>query len=377
MRCRPTRPFAPLLALIALLGTVTLTTGCAKTAPPEAVSTTQKALKAQTAGLTAPQPASVDAADPVVGTVDETPIHLSWVRARLAQAESNLGDAEATAAALLAAAADVSCLREFAVLDLKPNPGEQPHAAVDRLLAGTWPSTPACRVDPADLKLAYLGQPSRWRHPTALTLWEAQITCCTGCSNVELDQCQTRTAAAAVTLHAALTKAIPPPLAATRTTLAASPARARHVPAFERALADSRVSPTPTLLRYTAFAREAAFQKMAFRRTDPSLERAARPLPIGALTPPVRTAAGWSVAMVVGHEGPLAGGLRSPETLRGLRAEVCKTQAASQRRGYRDRMLGKAVLRWHRGLIRAHLGAAVDAALPEPPRRERPTLPID
>ncbi len=313
----------------------------------------------------------------MIGTVDETPIHLSWVRARLVQAEANLGDAEGTAAALLAAAADVVCLREFAVLDLTPNAGERPHEAVDRLLAGTWPATSACRVDPADLKLAFLAQPSRWRHPTALTLWEAQITCCTDCTNVELHQCQTRTAAAAVALRGALSAALPPPLAVTRTTLAASPARARHVPAFERALAKVSGSQAPTLLRYTAFAREAAFQKMAFRRTDPGLERAAMALPIGALTPPVRTAAGWSVAMVVGHEPPLAGGLRSPETLRGLRAEVCKTQAAGQRRAYRDRMLGKAVLQWHRDVIRAEFGAAVDAALPEPPRRERPTLPTD
>ena len=41
----------------------------------------------------------------------------------------------AVASALLGAAADVVCLREFAVLDLHPKPGEPPHAAVDRLLA--------------------------------------------------------------------------------------------------------------------------------------------------------------------------------------------------------------------------------------------------
>ena len=57
--------------------------------------------------------------DPVVATVDGEPLRLSWVTERLNQDTKH--DVEAKARALAAAAADVICLREFAVLKLRPN----------------------------------------------------------------------------------------------------------------------------------------------------------------------------------------------------------------------------------------------------------------
>lgn len=370
---RPTRVSLCVVLAVALAA-------CGRSHAPAAVPSGSQTAVTATIGdkVTSPRVLQDGATvDPVLGTIDGSPIHLSAVRARLNQAETELAIGKGEATALLAAAADLVCLREFAVLDLKPKAGEPMHIAVDRLLAGTWPAHAGCRVDPADLKMAFLGHPVRWRHPTALTLWEAQIICCDECTNVELDRCQRKTEADVKALHSALAKAIPPPLAVTRATLADSPARRAHVPAFERALADSSMTPMPKLLRYTAFAREQAFRKLAFRRTDIPLERATLPLPIGALTNPIRTATGWSIAMVVGHEDPLHGGLRSKHTQRGLRAEVCKAQAAGQRTAYRDRMLKKALLVWDRAAVRAHLGADADEALPQPYRRPVPTLPRD
>jgi len=337
-----------------------LPAGCVRKAPEPA------APKSTAPKSTAPKSKHERGGDPAMGTVDGAPIPLSWVKARLGQAEAELSRRDGVATALAAAAADVICLREFAVLELHAKPGEAPHDAVDRLLAGTWPADATCRAHPSDLKIAYLGQPSRWRHPTALTLWEAQLNCCDGCTNVELHHCQQRMEAAAETLHRTLAAALPPPTAATRASLAASPARERHVPAFERTLAAIRLDPRPTLMRYTAFAREEAFRKLAFRRTDVALERAALPLHIGGLTAPVRTAAGWSVAMVVGHEAPLHGGLRNKATQRALRLEVCASQAGRHRAAYRDRMLRKAALHWNHDAIARAFGDVLVPAEPKP-----------
>ncbi|MCO4760261.1 MAG: hypothetical protein KC502_02080 [Myxococcales bacterium] len=322
---------------------------------------------------TAPKAPGQSAAKVNLGTVDDTPIPLAWMQARLRQSEPDLSKDEAVAIALLAAAADIICLREFKVLGLEANPGESPQGAVDRLLAGTWPATPACRVDPADLKLAYLGQPGKWRHPTSLTLWEVQLACCDDCDTRQT--CEAGLADAAKLLHSRLKKALPPPLAVTQAALADSPAVAAHVPAFERTVASASGPIKPKMMRYTAFARELAFRKLAFRRADPRVEQATLPLPIGGLTEPIPTGTGWTIAMVVGHEPPLAGGLSSPKTRRALRAHVCAEQAVGQRAAYRERMLSKSILKWDKAEIARLFGDGVVALLPTPRRRPRPVVP--
>ncbi len=379
---RPTRErrssaaAAPWRAAAALACLGALVCGACGRAPSEAAPATTGTRSAPPNTDPKPAPSPAAPTDPTVASVDGEPLPLSWVEARLRQAGGSATDGEAVAAALLAAAADRVCLREFAVLKLRPEPGERPHEAVDRLLAGTWPADHRCKVDLADLRVAYMGDPHRWHHPTGLVLWEARIACCDGdCGNAERDRCQQARAGDARALHKALSAAVPPPLAVTLSTLAASPAKARHVPAFEATLAGLPHDPSRKLLRYTAFAREPAFAKMRFRRTDPALERAVAALPLGALTAPVRTEWGWSVAMLVGRDPARPGGLRSPATRERVRVAVCTDRATAARVAYRTRMLRRALLRWNTGLIQARFGKAAVDALPPPSQRPRPALP--
>ncbi len=310
--------------------------------------------------------------DPVLATVDGEPLALSWVVARLHAHTQQ--DAQTKAVALAEAAADLICLREFAVLGHHPKPGEPVHVAVDRMLAGTWRTDAGCPVDIDILRDAYRASISRWRHPLSLTLWEARFNCCEdGCEPAKRSVCQQQVTQEAVRLHRALQAALPPPTAATRTTLAASPAKRAHVPAFESVLAGPPWAGRWQLLRYTAFARDQRSARAPYRRTDPQLQSKAKSVAIGTLLEPVASAWGWSVALVVAREPARWSTLEDVDVQTALRAEICERRALSARSGYRARMLGKAVLRWQPAAIEAALGVGVLQLLPKPP--EPPHLP--
>ena len=316
----------------------------------------------------APAPASPD---PVVARVDLSDVHLSQVRARL-------GDTAQTpppeiAQALLGAVSDTLVLRELAVLDHRPRPGESAHEAAARFLAGIWSADNGCpNLSKDALRMAWMAARGQLHHPSRMTIWEGQFVCCTSpatCEPAAASACKARLHPAATGLHHRIHAGLPPAtgLAAgvTMIALADSPLASSHGAVAEVEIADLSVAVTELRLRRYTFhgQNEPGFAGARLVPTEPEVEAAARRAALGAAVGPIETVWGWSVFVLVAREPVHRATFDDPGVRQRLRLEVCTEQVEAERLAYRKRLLGGARLLWQRPAIEAAFGAAVVAAL--------------
>jgi len=299
----------------------------------------------------------------VVATVDLEKITLGHLKARLA------GDAPTPArigSALVAAATDVLVLREGRVLKLLPESGETPPETSDRLLTAIFSAARHCGgVGDRDLKLAYMDQLARFKHPASWTVWTA----------LSADPARARQ------LARKLRRSLPAPPhlpLSTTCTLDDSPVLSSHAKAFEAEVAELAAQGTGTeLRRYTFFAQDdPQIPAGHFRGTDPAVARAVAGMAIGGLTDVVHGVDGHHVVLLVCRDRRRFSGLDDPGVKAELRRVLCKRSADLARQEYLGRLTARATVRWHRDTLRRAFGDEVVAALPpDSSRRERPVLP--
>jgi hypothetical protein len=370
------RASALCLGFLAVVGT---SAGCSRSAPPP-VDAVSAALPAVASGQPAP--------DPVVLRVDLTEVPASAVlrrREQLAAADLGLTPAQLGVQAVLAAATDALVVREFRALGLAVDATETTAAAADRLLAIAYGES-GCSLTPQDIKLAYMTDLSRFKHPPSFALWDAQLVCCddpTTCDPSAAELCRARTQVTAEKLHAKLAQvlaalpAVRLPAGVSEVSTEQSGLRDKHIPAFEEAVASLQKDwPELRLRRYRAFAQGLPdFAKGQFRATDPRLESLARTGQVGNLLGPVPTAWGWNVALLAGRY-PARNGIGDPVALAEARTEACKQWAARERQDYRQRLLKGAHLTWMEAPLRTLLGDATWQQLPpDSAHRELPHIP--
>ena len=373
----------------ALLLIVAAVAGCGPARPPTAPQTSA-APDPGPAASGAPAVISTPAApgeSSVVATVDFGTVSVGDVRARL----DGVGD-DAVLRALGSAVLDELALRELRVIGQGPASGESRSHAVDRLLPQVFGSAGCARVDNAAVRLRFMGELGRFRHPRSWTVWEAFLPCCddAGCDSAARARCLSETAPAARALVASLQGAMAPlDLAAPVTEgavwpLATSPAQRDAMPAFEGTLAAAPMASGRAwqLRRYTFFGRgDERFPESSFRRVDPALEAAVANLgALGAVAGPVELERGWSVAMLAAHEPTRWANVTDADVATALRAEACAVLVQQERDAWLERLGNAATVRWHPEVVRAVWGAGVAARLPVWSRTERlraaaPTLP--
>ncbi|MEY3011329.1 MAG: hypothetical protein RIT45_64 [Pseudomonadota bacterium] len=331
-----------------------------------------------------PIAAATDEADPIVADVDLGVVRASDVRARLPASAGPRPDPEAVLAAIGAAVLDTLALRELAVLDLRPAPGEPRAAAVDRLLQGAFSGVDCARVTDETIRIRYLSDVRRWRHPRSLTVWEAGVVCCedpADCDMPTRTSCLSGAMPALQTLRKRLAETLPalePPRPVTPGTdvaLADSPCQQARIPAFEAAVAAA--GPPIRLRRYTFFPRaDRRFPAAAFRRADPLLEPAVEALAaIGALTPVVETSDGAAFAMAVAHEPASFLEREDTRVVQTLRREACADLARAERDAFLERLGRAADVRWRTDAMRAAFGVEVAGRLQPWRLRETPHVP--
>jgi hypothetical protein len=362
-----------------VLALVAAGAGCSRSAPA--------AVDAVVAAAPATAPVAA-APDPVVLRVDLTDVTASAVlhrRAQLAAADLDLTPAQLGVQAVLAAATDALVVREFRALGLAVSATETTAAAADRLLAIAYGES-GCSLTPQDIKLAYMTDLSRFKHPPSFALWDAQLVCCddpTTCDPSAAELCRARTQVTAEKLHAKLTSvmanlpAVELPAGVSEVSTEQSGLRDKHIPAFEEAVASLQKDwPELRLRRYRAFVQGLPdFAKGQFRATDPRLETLAKAGQVGTLLGPVPTAWGWNVALLAGRY-PARHGMGDPVALAEARSEACKQWAARERQDYRQRLLKGAQLTWLEAPLRTLLGDATWQQLPpDSAHRELPHIP--
>jgi len=321
-----------------------------------------------------PGPDAGVAADPVVAEVDLDVLRWSQVDERL---RALAGQPEAEVRALALAASDVLVVREMKVVGGARAATETAAQAADRFVASVWNGSRGCAVSDDEIRLAYLQNLARYKHPPGWTVWQAQTRCCgdgASCPHDQIAACLAEEHTALTALADALRadfRAWPvgPAAGATLVTLATSPLRDHHLPAFERGVADlqARGHRRIELVRYSFWQRGVAgFPDSAFRHADPAVERAASRARIGEVIGPLRGEAMEFVAVVAARQ-PLALGLPKNPTsgvaddgaLRAqleLRAELCAKAAVDERQAYRERLLGGARLVWREAALRGRIG---------------------
>lgn len=323
-----------------------------------------------------PAPAAADAdPDPVVADVDLSQVRRSDVANRLA-ALPQPHTTEAVRTAIGAAVLDALALRELRVLGERPRPGETGAAAVDRLLPLVFHRHGCARVDDEALRLRFLSQLTRFRHPRAHLVWEAHWRCCQGDACQRWSQqrdgnaCRGAALAGAQRLARSLgALALPAEVTpGTSLALAQSPCQASAIPAFEAALADHTAAdaePAPTLRRYSFYVRgDARFPETTFRRGDPALEAAlAREGRACEALGPVELRDGVALVMRVGHLAAAWAERDDPAVQAALHDELCQEAAIGERDAWLGRLGAKAQVRWRRPAIAASWGAEVEAAV--------------
>lgn len=277
------------------------------------------------ANTPAPAPAAPKNSD-VAARVDLSDVTLGHVRAHLSKRPVT---PESVAESVVAAIVDVLVLRELAVLDIRPRTDEPKPEAVRRLLNQVYsPHTHCGGVSQRDLKLAYMTQLARFKHPASWTLW-------TALTPVEDD---------AKRLVAALSTALPPPPdlpSETTCTGPDGPVAKSHAVPFEQVVASLPNPATPIQLRrYTFYDQQDP--KIApghFRGTDPNVAAAVSGLKIGALTGPIRGATAWHVVLVVCRDKRRFSALSDPTVQAELRVQMCQGAADLARKEHIERLL--------------------------------------
>ncbi len=360
----------PLARLAGLVCAAWALTGCGKDQAPGPLGATRPV-----AGpLVTPEAADPN---PIVADVDLSQVRRSDVADRLASL-ARPHTREAITTALGAAVLDALALRELRVLGERPRPGESGAAAVDRLLPLVFHRHGCARVDGEALRLRFLAQLARFRHPRAHLVWEAHWRCCQGAACEGWSQqptgnaCRSAAMAGARRLAQALGALSLPAEVTPGTTLALeqSPCQARAIPAFEGALAlhapaADAGEPAPTLRRYSFYVRgDARFPESTFRRGDPALETAlAKTGRICEAIGPVEVRDGVALVMRAGHL-PAAWAERGDASVQAaLEEELCQEAAIAERDAWLSRLGAKAQVRWRRPAIAASWGAEVEAAV--------------
>lgn len=325
----------------------------------------------------APAPAAkveIPPADPELGKIDLSTLHLSHVRDRLAHLPANVpADATLTTAIALAAQ-DLLAVREMAVLHQEPLPSERPWQSADRFAQTVWQPKPDCEADPGDLKVLYLQSLKKFKHPEKYAIWDAQLQCCPDlekCPQQELATCQKQTAdeasALAQQIQAEIQKLAPLNLPAevTMVALDASPVKGQRTDLFERAVAEHAVKQPKWALRRYDFYRmgEAGFPPGHFRPGEPNVAKWAEKARLGEVSEPQLTLWGWSVALLVARE-PTRQGKSDPAVLKELTQKACQLMAEQNRQEWRENLLKGAHIRWDRAAIQQQFGAAILAKLP-------------
>ncbi len=310
----------------------------------------------------APAVAPAAAVDPVVAKVDLGVLRWSQLAPRLAELR---GQEQAEVRAMALAASDVLVVREMQVVGQAQAATETTAQAADRFLAAVWHDNRGCALTNDELRLAYLQNLARYKHPPGWTVWQAQTRCCPEppCAIADKEACLGAARPVMTALSERLRNqfkamtALGPAADATEVRLADSPLRDRHVPAFEEAIADAQTAGGKLqLLRYSFWQTGVAgFEKAAFRRADPAVERAVVAAKLGQVLGPVDTDNEIAVLTVVARQ-PLALGLprdasasvdpQVVEAQRQLRAELCRDVAKRERQDYREKLLAGAVIEW-------------------------------
>lgn len=322
----------------------------------------------------APKPAAPAAdADPVVAEVDLDKLRWSQLDARLRELK---GQESFEIRAMALAASDVLVVREMQVVHQAPAPTETAAQAADRFLASVWNANRGCNLTDDEIRLAYLQNLARFKHPPGFTVWQAQTRCCEG-GDCPLDVREPCLAAQrpALTAFADAVRqefAALPPLGlaaeASEVKLSDSPLKARHLPLFEQKVSELQAAGAKVqLLRYTFWqAGVAGFEKAPFRRTDPAVEAAAQKAKIGEVLGPLDGDQELVVAVVAARQ-PLALGLpkgaspvldeQAVAAQREIRQDLCEQAAVRERQTYRERLLGGAQIRWMDAALQGRVSA--------------------
>ena len=320
-----------------------------------------------------PLPAAA-VSDPVLGKIDQFDLRLSHVRDRLARLPPTLAAEDAAVRALVLAAEDQLAVREMHVLKETEKPDERPWQAAERFAANVWRGEPNCEADPGEVKLLYMQQLAKYKHPAKFATWDAQMQCCPDpekCPRHELESCRRATLPVmqrlAEQLQAQLGALPALGLAAdvTDVDVAHSPVKGARTDAFEAAVANAAAhEPRLQLRRYDFFRQgEPGMGGGHFRPGEPNLAQWAESARLGDLSKPVETVWGWSVALLAARE-PTRSGKADPVIVAQLTAAACQQMAERQRQEWRDGLLRAAVLRWDRAQIESHFGATVYQRLP-------------
>lgn len=308
-----------------------------------------------------PQVAVVD--DPVVAEIDFEKLHLSQLEARLRELK---GQPEWEVRALALAASDVLVVREMKVVNQAQLPTETTAQAADRFVAAVWNENRGCSLTAAELRLAYMQNLARYKHPPSWTVWQVQSRCCETppCDVIVNEAClavqrpKLRVLADELRVSFAKLPALGLAADATLARMADSPLRHKHLPVVEEKAAELQGSGAKVqLLRYMFWQRDVAgFEKAAFRRADPAVEAAVKPAKIGAVLGPLDGEYEVIVAVLAARQ-PLALGLPKDvsdsadpqviETQRELRSQLCEQAAVLERQNYREQLLAGALLKWN------------------------------
>ncbi len=310
----------------------------------------------------------------MLGKIDQFELHLSHVRDRLSRLPPTLSTEDAALQAIVLAAEDLLAVREMLVLKESPKPDERPWQAAERFAANVWRGEPTCAADPGEVKLLYLQQLSRYKHPRKFAIWDAQMQCCpdpTQCPPSDLAACRQATLPTMEKLSAALKtrwSALPALGVAadvTDVTVDASPVKGARTDAFEAAVAElSGREVRLQLRRYDFYHQgEEGFGSGNFRPGEPRVSAWAETARLGDVSAPIETVWGYSIALLAARE-PTRSGKADPAIMARLNATACQQMAERQRQEWRDGLLRAAVLRWDREQIEKSFGSPVYKRLP-------------
>lgn len=277
--------------------------------------------------------------------------------------------------AAVIAASDLLIVREMAVVGAPAQPTETAAQAAERFLAQVWDGKRGCALTEAEVRLAYMQDLAKFKHPPGWTVWDLQSACCGEqhqCGLVEQERCRKELRRHLEQLAQTLRKdyaalpALGPAADATELTLEASPLKQRHLPRLEELAAELQASGKPVrLLRYSFWQQGlAGFEGARFRRGDPSVEKAVQSAQIGEVLGPFDGDDALHVAVVAARQ-PLALGLPKSPTATDehpvalqLRGKLCLEAAVAERQLYRQKLVQGAVIRWDLKALQGRLSPA-------------------
>lgn len=306
----------------------------------------------------------------VVAVVDTSTITLGHLQQHLPAQKpgSKSTDPQVLAQAMVAAIVDALLLRELAVLDIRPRANERQSDAARRLSAEVFSPQRHCGgVSGADLRLAYMSELSRFKHPASWTVWSAIAA----------------TRADGDRLAKALRDALPSPpdLPADATcTGPTSPVFESHAQAFERVVGSLPLAATQAVLRrYTFYDQDdPKIPRGHFRGTVWPVAEAVRAMKIGGLAGPVKAHDGHHVVLLVCRDRRRFDGPEAPNVQIDLRNRVCKGAAEQARQDHVERLIKGATVTYRRQTLTAAFGAdALEKLPPDSTARRRPTLPSE